>query len=101
MTCRNQSTLLDTSIRQAEAQGLHRGLGFHDIAPYYELPEALRSWLVFMELLLEAQDRSESRTSRCVRRATRSRCAASNVVGLGALEWRGVPVPQVEREPPL
>jgi GNAT superfamily N-acetyltransferase len=46
--------LLDTSIRQAEAQALYRRLGFRDIAPYYDLPAALRSWLVFMELPLQA-----------------------------------------------
>lgn len=45
---------LDTSIRQAEAQGLYRRLGFYDIEPYYELPEELRNWLVFMELALQA-----------------------------------------------
>ena len=44
--------LLDTSIRQAEAQALYRRLGFRDIAPYYDLPEKLRDWLVFMELTL-------------------------------------------------
>jgi putative acetyltransferase len=49
-----QSMLLDTSIRQAEAQALYRRLGFRDIAPYYDLPEALRNWLVFMELPLQA-----------------------------------------------
>jgi GNAT superfamily N-acetyltransferase len=48
-----QSMLLDTSIRQAEAQALYRRLGFRDIAPYYDLPEPLRNWLVFMELRLE------------------------------------------------
>jgi GNAT superfamily N-acetyltransferase len=48
-----QSMLLDTSIRQAEAQALYRRLGFRDIAPYYDLPEALRHWLVFMELPLQ------------------------------------------------
>jgi len=41
---------LDTSIRQAEATGLYRRLGFTAIAPYYELPQNLREWLVFMEL---------------------------------------------------
>lgn len=44
---------LDTSIRQAEAQGLYRRLGFREVAPYYELPEDLRNWLVFMELPLQ------------------------------------------------
>jgi len=43
---------LDTSIRQAEALGLYRRLGFVDIAPYYDLPQSLREWLVFMELKL-------------------------------------------------
>ena len=46
--------LLDTSIRQAEAQALYRRLGFRDIAPYYDLPDDLRAWLVFMELPLQA-----------------------------------------------
>jgi putative acetyltransferase len=43
---------LDTSIRQEEARALYRRLGFRDIAPYYELPEELRTWLLFMELPL-------------------------------------------------
>ena len=43
---------LDTSVRQAEAQGLYGRYGFRPIAPYYELPEDLRGWLVFMELEL-------------------------------------------------
>ena len=46
--------VLDTSIRQVEAQTLYRRLGFRDIAPYYDLPESLRNWLVFMELPLQA-----------------------------------------------
>jgi GNAT superfamily N-acetyltransferase len=46
--------LLDTSIRQAEAQALYRRLGFRDIPPYYDLPDDLRNWLVFMELPLDA-----------------------------------------------
>jgi GNAT superfamily N-acetyltransferase len=45
--------LLDTSIRQAEALALYRRLGFRDIAPYYDVPEALRNWLVFLELPLQ------------------------------------------------
>jgi putative acetyltransferase len=49
-----QCMLLDTSIRQAEAQALYRRLGFRDIAPFYDLPEPLRNWLVFMELPLRS-----------------------------------------------
>jgi GNAT superfamily N-acetyltransferase len=48
-----QSMLLDTSIRQTEAQALYRRLGFRDVTPYYDLPEALRNWLLFMELPLQ------------------------------------------------
>jgi GNAT superfamily N-acetyltransferase len=44
--------LLDTSIRQVEAQTLYRKLGFRVIDPYYELPTALKDWLVFMERAL-------------------------------------------------
>jgi GNAT superfamily N-acetyltransferase len=47
-----RTMLLDTSIRQAEAQALYRRLGFRDSEPYYELPDDLRRWLVFMELPL-------------------------------------------------
>jgi GNAT superfamily N-acetyltransferase len=43
---------LDTSVRQTEAQTLYARLGFRRIEPYYELPAALRDWLVFMELAL-------------------------------------------------
>lgn len=43
---------LDTSVRQTEAQALYQKLGFRRIEPYYELPAALREWLVFMELAL-------------------------------------------------
>ena len=46
------SMKLDTSIRQIEAQGLYRSLGFTKTAPYYELPKKLEDWLVFMELKL-------------------------------------------------
>ena len=43
---------LDTSIRQDEAMGLYRRLGFKAIPPYCDLPLALQNWLVFMELAL-------------------------------------------------
>lgn len=46
------SMVLDTSVRQAEAQGLYRRFGFEVIPPYYELSPDLRDWLVFMELKL-------------------------------------------------
>jgi putative acetyltransferase len=43
---------LDTSIRQAEASGLYRHLGFETIPPYYEVSDRMREWLVFMALRL-------------------------------------------------
>jgi len=43
---------LDTSIRQAEAKELYSRLGFRIIDAYYELPQKMRDWLVFMELEL-------------------------------------------------
>jgi GNAT superfamily N-acetyltransferase len=43
---------LDTSNRQNEAKGLYQRLGFKPIEPYYELPEDMKNWLVFMELSL-------------------------------------------------
>jgi GNAT superfamily N-acetyltransferase len=43
---------LDTSIRQTEAKGLYARLGFRIVEPYYELPQEMRDWLVFMELEL-------------------------------------------------
>jgi GNAT superfamily N-acetyltransferase len=43
---------LDTSRRQEPALGLYRRLGFRDVPPYYELPQELLDWLVFMELEL-------------------------------------------------
>jgi GNAT superfamily N-acetyltransferase len=43
---------LDTSFRQTAALQLYRTLGFHEIDPYYDLPQPLRDWLVFMELEL-------------------------------------------------
>ena len=43
---------LNTSIRQDEVEALYERLDFKKIPPYSELPEALREWLVFMELQL-------------------------------------------------
>ncbi|MGA8245794.1 MAG: GNAT family N-acetyltransferase [Nocardioides sp.] len=43
---------LDTSIRQEEALALYRDLGFVEVAPYYDVPEELRDWLVFLRLEL-------------------------------------------------
>jgi putative acetyltransferase len=43
---------LDTSIRQIEAQKLYQGFGFKNTEAYYEIPEKLKNWLVFMELKL-------------------------------------------------
>lgn len=42
------SMVLDTSIRQVEAQSLYRRLGFEPTAPYYDMPDDVRDWLVFM-----------------------------------------------------
>jgi GNAT superfamily N-acetyltransferase len=50
-----RSMLLDTSFRQGEALALYRRLGFRTVEPYYTLPDALRDWLVFMALDLEAR----------------------------------------------
>ena len=44
---------LDTSVRQLEAIALYERLGFTSIGPYYELPDELVDWLVFMELALQ------------------------------------------------
>jgi GNAT superfamily N-acetyltransferase len=44
---------LDTSIRQVKAQALYKRIGFRSIEPYYQMPQELRQWLVFMELPLE------------------------------------------------
>ena len=46
------SMKLDTSWRQVEAQTLYQSFGFKNTDPYYDLPEKLKGWLVFMELEL-------------------------------------------------
>jgi ribosomal protein S18 acetylase RimI-like enzyme len=43
---------LDTSYRQEAAIRLYEGAGFRRIAPYYDIPEAMKNWLVFFELEL-------------------------------------------------
>ena len=47
-----QAMRLDTSVRQHQANGLYRRLGFKVIEPYYEPPEDVRNWFVFIELKL-------------------------------------------------
>lgn len=47
-----RSMRLDTSHRQKEAIGLYESVGFKRIEPYYELPQEMRDWLVFMEMKL-------------------------------------------------
>jgi GNAT superfamily N-acetyltransferase len=47
-----QSMRLNTNVGQDEAKALYQSVGFRVIEPYYELPEKLRNWLVFMELKL-------------------------------------------------
>ena len=42
--------VLDTSVRQEEAQALYRRLGFQPTEPYYDMPDDVRDWLVFMRL---------------------------------------------------
>jgi ribosomal protein S18 acetylase RimI-like enzyme len=46
------SMYLDTSIRQSEALSLYRSLGFVEVEPYYDTPQPLRDWLVFLRLAL-------------------------------------------------
>jgi putative acetyltransferase len=41
---------LDTSVRQTEAIGLYRSLGFVEVPPYYDVPEEMQGWLVFFRL---------------------------------------------------
>jgi GNAT superfamily N-acetyltransferase len=45
---------LDTGPRQVEALGLYSKIGFKTIDPYYDPPDRLREWLIFMELDLSA-----------------------------------------------
>ena len=47
------SMYLDTSIRQAEALTLYRSFGFAEVEPYYDTPQPLRDWLVFLKLDLQ------------------------------------------------
>lgn len=44
---------LDTSHRQSEAMRLYESCGFKRIAPYYDLADDVRGWLVFFELALQ------------------------------------------------
>ena len=48
------SMLLDTGIKQTEAQKLYRTLGFKQIKAYYSVPKRLEESLVFMELNLQS-----------------------------------------------
>jgi GNAT superfamily N-acetyltransferase len=41
---------LDTSFRQTEALKLYEHLGFRVVEPYYDMPQELKDWLVFMEI---------------------------------------------------
>jgi GNAT superfamily N-acetyltransferase len=45
-----QRMYLDTSVRQAEAMGLYRSLGFVETEAYHDVPEELSDWLVFFRL---------------------------------------------------
>ena len=44
------SMYLDTSTRQTEALSLYRSLGFAEVEPYYQAPQGVRDWLIFMRL---------------------------------------------------
>jgi hypothetical protein len=46
---------LDTSIRQAEAAGLYRSLGFREVPAPAGVSGELRDWLIFMQLDLSEQ----------------------------------------------
>jgi GNAT superfamily N-acetyltransferase len=47
---------LDTGDLRTEAHALYRSLGFVPTPPYYECPDRLRKYLVFMELTLRRPD---------------------------------------------
>jgi putative acetyltransferase len=49
---RYASMYLDTSIRQTDALSLYRSLGFVEVEPYYDTPQPLRDWLVYLRLTL-------------------------------------------------
>jgi GNAT superfamily N-acetyltransferase len=46
------SMRLDTGPKTIEAQTMYSKLGFRKIAPYYELDDQMKNWLIFMELPL-------------------------------------------------
>jgi len=52
---------LDTSIRQPEAAGLYRSLGFREVPAAAGVPSALRDWLIFMRLELSEEVASKAR----------------------------------------
>ena len=43
---------LDTAAFMKEARALYKSVGFYEIAPYYETPDALIPMTVFMEMKL-------------------------------------------------
>ena len=44
------SMYLDTGARQTEARSLYRSLGFAEVEPYYQAPQGVSDWLIFMRL---------------------------------------------------
>ena len=54
--CGYDTMWLDTSVRQKEAQGLYRSLGFRVAEAYYPLPDDLLDWLVFMRKDLKHEE---------------------------------------------